>query len=111
MSRSLNQQNRTVQTQRSVSTRIRGHVCALLSLVACIAMLTAAAAPPVAAQAPTKKMEEIFKQLQKRGAGGACVGKVESAGYANVLGVIDSIGVNVRCDDGSEAGGIAPKER
>jgi hypothetical protein len=41
------------------------------------------------------------------------VGKVESTGYANVsvLGVIDSIGVNVRCDDGSPAGGIAPKER
>jgi hypothetical protein len=41
------------------------------------------------------------------------VGKVESTRYANadVLGVIASVVVDIRCDDNSAAGGIAPKGR
>jgi hypothetical protein len=58
-------------------------------------------------------MSEMFKELRKRKDFTGCVGKVQSAGYVNapVLGVTDSIGVNVTCDDGSSAGGLAPKGR
>jgi hypothetical protein len=113
MRRRLSRQNTGARTQRCVSAPVPVLPRALLSLVTCVAILICAGIQPAAAQARGKTIDEIFKQLRKGGVGVACVGKVESTGYANApeLGAIDSIGVNVRCDDKSGTGGIAPKAR
>jgi len=107
--RHLTRQNRIVQAQRCASH----HARAFLSLVACLAILVAGGGLPADAQPRSKGMSEMFGELKKRKDFTGCLGKVQSAGYANapVLGVTDSVAVNVTCDDGSLAGGLAPKGR
>jgi hypothetical protein len=101
---------KTVQAGCCVSTRTLGHG-RVLTLFVFVTILILGGVPPLAAQTRGARIGEIFKPLQNKG--GGCLGKVESTGYANVpeLGITDSIGVNVRCDDSSAAGGIAPKGR
>jgi hypothetical protein len=86
---------------------------ALLSVAACVLMLIAGGVLPADAQSRGKGMSDLFKELRKGKDFTGCVGKVQAAGYANapVLGVTDSVMVNVTCDDGSSAGGLAPKGR
>ena len=105
--RNLHRQSQTTQGRRYAPSRSH----ALLSLAACLAILIASS--PADAQSRGKTMNEMFKELRKGKDFTGCVGKVQSAGYANapVLGVTDSVIVNVTCDDGSSGGGVAPKGR
>lgn len=107
--RYLNRQSQMTQGRRYAWRQVH----ALFSLVACLAILMVGAVLPAAAQSRGKGMGEMFKELKKGKGTTGCVGKVQSAGYANapVLGVTDSIVVNVTCDDGSSSGGLAPKGR
>jgi len=90
------------------------HALFLFSALACYGVLIIVASSPTAAQqSRLKSIEEMATELRDKEKANGCVGAVQSAGYANVelLGVVDRVVINVRCDDGSSVGGRVPRDR